>query len=166
VYGHFACERKGNLLFVKGERLTFKFDFPRERADPHRCLADFFQDGFVTMMLVTIGNEVAKAGADLFKRDKYTDAFYLKGFASESTEALASYAHRRIAVELGLDEDAGTRFAFGYPACPDLMDQEKLYKLLGGNRIGVVLSKTMQLIPEHSTSAIVSFDPKATRFIP
>ena len=121
----------------------------------------------VTMMLVTIGNEVAKAGVDLFRDNKYAEAFYLKGFAAESTEALAQYAQRHIANELGLADDAGMRFSFGYPACPNLMDQGKLHRLLGGNRIGVVVSsKTYQLIPEHSTSAIVSFDDTAARFVP
>lgn len=166
VYGHFASEKTGNLLFVRHENRTFKFDFPRERQSPNRCLADFFPDGFVTMMLVTVGNEVSKAGADLFRDNRYTDAFYLKGFAAESAEAVAQHAHRHIAKELGLEEGAGVRFSFGYPSCPNLMDQEKLYKLLGGNRIGVVLSRTMHLIPEHSTSAVVSFAPDASRFIP
>lgn len=166
VYGHFECEKKGNHLFVKDGVRTFKFDFPRERKSPNRCLADYFPDGFITMMLVTVGNAVAKEGADLFRDHRYTDAFYLKGFAAEAAEALASYAQRFIAGEMGLEEDSGVRFSFGYPTCPNLMDQEKLYKLLDGKRIGVVLSRTMHLVPEHSASAIVSFAQNADRFIP
>ena len=166
VYGHFHCEQKGNLLFVEHLNRKVSFDFPRERATPNRCLADFFSDGFVAMQLVTVGNAVAEAGAKFFKENKYTDAFYLKGLAAEATEALANYAQSYIANELDLSDDAGVRFSFGYPPCPNLMYQKKLYELLQPKRIGVRLSHTMHLIPEHSTSAIISFDDNAARFIP
>jgi len=166
VYGFFPCEKKGNLLFVPQGGRTIRFDFPRERATPNRCLADFFPDKFVTMTLVTIGNEIDREGARLFKDHQYADAFYLKGFAAEATEALANLVHARIATELGGDVTHGARFSFGYPPCPNLMDQEKLVQLLDARRIGVTLTRTMHLIPEHSTSALISFDPKAARFIP
>jgi 5-methyltetrahydrofolate--homocysteine methyltransferase len=166
VYGFFECESNGNLLFVNHGNLNLKFDFPRERKSPNRCLADFFPDGFIAMQLVTIGGEVAKEGARLFGDHKYTDVFYLKGFAAEAAEALAGFAQRQIAKELGLSEDAGVRFSFGYPSCPNLMDQKKLFRLLDAKRIGVELSRTMHLMPEHSTSAIISFDENAARFIP
>ena len=166
VYGHFHCEQKGNLLFVEYFNRKVSFDFPRERATPNRCLAEFFPDGFVTMQLVTVGNAVAEAAARYFKENKYTDAFYLKGLAAEATAALAQYAQEYIANELDVADDAGERFSFGYPACPNLMDQKKLYELLQPKRIGVRLSHTMHLIPEYSTSAIISFDDNAARFIP
>jgi 5-methyltetrahydrofolate--homocysteine methyltransferase len=166
VYGFFHAENNGNLLFVKHLNRSFSFDFPRERKIPNRCLADFFPDKFVTIQMVTVGTAVAEAGAKFFKENKYTDAFFLKGFAAEATEALANYAQRYIANELDLPDDAGTRFSFGYPPCPNLMDQKKLYELLQAKRIGVRLSHTMHLIPEHSTSALVSFSDAAARFIP
>jgi len=166
VYGHFHAESSGNLLFVRHLNRSVSFDFPRERKTPNRCLSDFFSEGFVTIQMVTVGSAVAEAGAKLFKEDKYTDAFYLKGFAAEATEALAGYAQRYIANEMDLPDDAGERFGLGYPTCPNLMDQKKLYELLQAKRIGVRLSSTMHLIPEHSTSAIVSFDQNAARFIP
>jgi 5-methyltetrahydrofolate--homocysteine methyltransferase len=166
VYGYFECKNNGNLLFVSHGNLNFKFDFPRERQSPNRCLADFFSEGFVTMQLVTIGGEVAKEGARLFGDHKYVDVFYLKGFAAEAAETLANFAQRQIAKELGFVEDSGVRFSFGYPSCPNLMDQKKLYGLLDAKRIGVALSRTMHLTPEHSTSAIISFDENAARFIP
>lgn len=166
IYGHFHAEKNGNLLFIRHLNKSFSFDFPRERKSPNRCLADFFPDNFVTLQLVTVGSNVAEAGAKFFKDNKYTDAFFLKGFAAEAAEALACYAQRYIANELGLSDDAGMRFGFGYPTCPNLMDQKKLYQLLQANRIGVRLSHTMHLIPEYSTSAIVSFDEAAVRFIP
>ncbi len=166
VYGYFDCERKGNLLLVHYKNYDFSFDFPRERRSPHRCVADFFPDNIITMMLVTVGGEVAHEGARLFKDNRYADAFYLKGLAAEAAEALAAYAQSYIANELDLSDDAGVRFSFGYPACPNLMDQKKLYQLLDAKRIGVTLSRTMHLIPEHSTSAIISFDEKAIRLTP
>lgn len=166
IYGYFHAESKGNLLFVKHLNRSCSFDFPRERKSPNRCLADFFPDDFVAVQMVTVGSAVAEAGAKFFKENKYTDAFFLKGFAAEATEALAGYAQRYIANELDLSDDAGVRFSFGYPPCPNLLDQKKLYELLQAKRIGVRLSHTMHLIPEHSTSAIVSFDENASRFIP
>ncbi len=166
VYGFFPCEKKGNLLFVPLGARMLRFDFPRERTTPNRCLTDFFPDKFVTMALVTIGNEIDREGARLFKDNQYADAFYLKGFAAELTEALANLVHARIAQELGFEAGAGVRFSFGYPQCPNLLDQEKLVQLLDARRIGVTLTRTMHLIPEHSTSALISFDPRAARFIP
>ena len=165
VYGYFKCRRDGNLLFVDGDR-CFKFDFPRERTSPNRCVADFFSDGFIPIQLVTVGSRVAEIGAKLFKQNSYVDAFYLKGLAAESAEALAKYCHNLIRKDLGVDENQGERFSPGYPVFPDLFDQRKIMSLLKGNRIGVKLTETCELVPEYSTSAIISVDPKATYFRP
>ncbi|MFA4973357.1 MAG: vitamin B12 dependent-methionine synthase activation domain-containing protein [bacterium] len=166
VYGYFKCERIGNGLLVKGERRDFKFDFPRERETPNRCVADFFPGGFAAFQLVTIGGKVADIAASMFSKNKYSDVFYLKGLASEFTEASAEYCHRLIRQELGAAESTGKRFSPGYPAFPSLLDQRKIYELLGANRINVSITETCQLVPEHSTSAIVSIDEKAMLFRP
>lgn len=120
----------------------------------------------MTMQLVTIGDRVIIEGARFFNEKKYSEAFYLKGLAAELAEATAEFGNRLIRKELGIEGTAGCRFSFGYDATPNLMDQEKLYTLLEGGRIGVKLTETFYLTPEYSTSAIISFDPNARRFKP
>jgi len=95
----------------------------------------------------------------------------------EMAGALAEYVHRRIRGELGFaalearDLDAmlaqgyrGSRYSFGYPACPNLADQRQLLDLLDATAIGVTLSEEDQLDPEQSTSAIVVHHPQAKYF--
>ncbi|MFH1652962.1 MAG: vitamin B12 dependent-methionine synthase activation domain-containing protein [Pseudomonadota bacterium] len=166
VYAHFKCKRINNGLFIESKGKSTRFDFPRERKSPNRCVADFFDYGFITMMLVTIGNEVQPFAKNLLKENRYTDIFYLKGLAAETTEALAKYIHHEIRKKLNVNEDQGERFSFGYPAAPELSYQKKLVNFLDGKGIGISVTKTYHLVPEYSTSAIVSIDPNAKRFIP
>jgi len=166
VYGHFECEREGNGLIVHGEGRAYRFDFPRERTSPNRCLSDFFKSGFATFQIATVGNGVTRAAASKFKEHEYSEAFFLKGLAAEFAEASAKYGHGLIRGELGVSEDAGERFSPGYPAFPDLSAQKKIVALLGPRRIGVVLTETYQLVPEHSTSALISIDENARHFRP
>jgi 5-methyltetrahydrofolate--homocysteine methyltransferase len=166
AYGYFKCRNSEVHLFVEGERKTYKFDFPRERVVPHRCIADLFSGGIAAFQIVTVGDGVNKEAVSLFKNDAYSDSFYLKGFAAEAAEALASLNHRKIRKELGASDDHGERFSPGYPSFPDLLDQRKVVELLDAKRIGVSLTKTCMFIPEHSTSAIISVDPKAMHFNP
>lgn len=169
VYGHFECRKQENALLVSSPgpaEKVHRFEFPRQRQSPNLCISDFFPDGFLTMQLVTIGDKIAEEGSRLFKENRYSDVFYLKGLAAELAEATAEHSNRIIREELGVAEHAGARFSFGYPAAPELLDQKKLYALLGGGRIGVKLTETCQLIPEHSTSAIVSVSPEAKHFHP
>ncbi|MFH0798977.1 MAG: vitamin B12 dependent-methionine synthase activation domain-containing protein [Pseudomonadota bacterium] len=166
VYGYFECRQQGNGLIVTDGARSFRFDFPRERQEPHRCLADFFPEGFVAMQLVTAGGKVTEAGADLFARHEYSEMFFLKGLAAAAAAAAAAFCHRLIREELGAGADAGERFSPGYPVFPDILDQKKIAALLKPGRIGVSLTKTCQMVPEYSTSAIVSVDSKAAHFRP
>lgn len=166
VYGHFRCEKEGNGLIVHGEARAHRFDFPRERASPNRCLSDFFKNGFVTFQIATVGNGVTRAAASKFKDHEYSEAFFLKGLAAEFAEASAKYGHKHIREELGVPEVAGERFSPGYPAFPDLSAQKKIVSLLMPGRIGVSLTETYQLVPEHTTSSLISIDEGATRFRP
>ena len=165
VYGHFKCERSGNGIVVESDGLPYRFDFPRENKSPNRCLADFFGGGFATFQLVTFGSKIDAEVASAFSKNIYSESFYLKGLAAEIADALADYAHDFIRKEMNADE-LGERFAPGYPAFPDLLAQRKIFSLLKPIRIGVKLTKTCMMIPEHSTSAIISVDPRAARFIP
>lgn len=166
VYGYFRCCSDGSALIVEGERKSYRFDFPRERAAPNRSLADFFPEGIAAFQLATVGEGASREGARLFKANAYSDTFFLKGLAAEAAEATAAWAHRRIREELSVAADAGCRFSPGYPAFPSLFDQRKIAQLLLPARIGIKLTKTCQLIPEHSTAAIVSVDPRARHFRP
>jgi 5-methyltetrahydrofolate--homocysteine methyltransferase len=166
VYGHFRCEKEGNGLIVHGENRAYRFDFPRERESPNRCLSDFFREGFATFQIATVGDGVGRAAASKFKEHEYSEAFFLKGLASEFAEAVAKYGHGHVRKELGVSEGAGERFSPGYPAFPDLSAQKKICALLMPKRIGVGLTETYQLVPEHTTSALISMDDDANHFRP
>ena len=186
AYGYFPCHADGDDLVVlngDGEERT-RFSFPRQRRDRHLCLSDFFRPkesgdtDVVAFTVVTMGEAASRATAQLFEADAYRDYLELHGLSVQLTEALAEYWHARIRDELGLaafdstDMDyliakqgyRGSRYSFGYPACPDLEQQVQLMELLVPERIGVVLSEEFQLHPEQSTSAIIAHHPEAKYF--
>lgn len=166
VYGYFECRHDGNGLIVTNQKRHIRFDFPREKKAPNRCVADFFPDGFIVMQIATVGAKVAEYAARLFAKNNYSDTFYLKGLAAEAAEATAEFGHRHIKKELGAQEDAGARFSPGFPSFPDIMSQKKIAALLEPKRIQVALTETCQMIPEYSTSAIVSIFNGAGHFHP
>ncbi|MCO1594149.1 methionine synthase [Micromonospora sp. RHAY321] len=191
VYGYFPAYSEGNDLVVldeNGHAERARFSFPRQRQERRLCLADFFrpkgdQLDVVALQLVTVGQPVSEYAAKLFARNEYRDYLEVHGLSVQLTEALAEYWHRRIRAELTLpdgrtiaDDDPadlagllrndyrGCRYAFGYPACPDLEDRAKIVELLGSERIGVELSEEFQLMPEQATDAIVVHHPEASYF--
>ena len=193
VYGYFPCYSEGNDVVVlhdegpqKGQERA-RFTFPRQRRDRRLCLADFFrskeryeQDGqpdVIAFHLVTMGAKVAEATAELFAANAYRDYLELHGLSVQLTEALAELWHARVREELGFGSDddesldailrqgyRGSRYSFGYPACPDLEDRAVLVELLDPSRIGVTLSEELQLHPEQSTDAMVVHHPEAKYF--
>jgi 5-methyltetrahydrofolate--homocysteine methyltransferase len=127
--------------------------------------------------VVTVGQRASEVAREWFEENRYQDYLYLHGISVEMAEALAEYTHKRIRAELGFaaedDRDLdkmlqqsyrGSRYSFGYPACPNVEDQDKLLKLLHAERIGISLSDEYQLHPEQSTSAIVVLNPRAKYF--
>src|SRR5258707_3322835 len=185
VYGYFPCQSEGNDLIVydEGEIEPLRVTFPRQPAGKHLCLADFFASresgkmDVVGFHLVTVGRRASEYSQQLFKADNYSDYLYFHGLSVESAEALAELWHRRIREELGIagadasdiaklfhQQYQGSRFSFGYPACPNLDDQQKLFTLLHPSRIDVELTEEFQLEPEQSTSAIVVHHPEAKYF--
>ena len=167
------------------ERL--RFTFPRQRRDRRLCLADFFRSreefeaegrpDVVSFQLVTMGSRIAEATADLFAKNAYRDYLELHGLSVQLTEALAEMWHARVRSDLGFTTDddpelagilrqgyRGSRYSFGYPACPDLEDRAGLVRLLRPERIGVTLSEELQLHPEQSTDALVLHHPEAKYF--
>lgn len=190
TYGYWPVHSEGRTLIVgdpqdPGREIT-RFTFPRQRRSKRLCLADFFRDeaevaelgpDVLAMQLVTMGGEVAKGTQRLFEANSYRDYLELHGLSVQLTEALAEMWHHRVRDDLGLtgaegDVEAairdqayrGSRYSFGYPACPDLEDRAKLVRLLEPGRIGVELSEELQLHPEQSTDAIVVHHPEAKYF--
>ena len=189
VYGYFPCYSEGNDLVIlhhegpdKGLERT-RFTFTRQSRDRRLCLSDFFrskesgQIDTVAFHVVTMGQSVSDATAKLFAANEYREYLELHGLSVQLTEALAEHWHARIREELGFaGEDAsdidaildqgyrGSRYSFGYPACPDLEQQLQLCALLEPERIGVELSEEFQLHPEQSTSAIIVHHPEAKYF--
>jgi 5-methyltetrahydrofolate--homocysteine methyltransferase len=186
VYGYFPAQSSGNDLIIYDPETRIeieRFTFPRQPAGKRLCLADYFasvESGHMDVVafdLVTVGRRASEYSQELFQRDNYTDYLYFHGLSVESAEAVAECWHKHIRLELGIaDLDAknldklfrqgyqGSRFSFGYPACPNLEDQSKLFELLDPARIDVSLSEEFQLEPEQSTSAIILHHPEARYF--
>ena len=189
VYGYFPCYSEGNDLVIlhhegelKGQERT-RFTFPRQSRDRRLCLSDFFaskesgKTDVVAFHVVTMGSEISKAAAELFAANNYREYLELHGLSVQLTEALAEHWHARVREEFKVRGDdaadlqgildqgyRGSRYSFGYPACPNLEDQIQLCELLEPGRIGVELSEEFQLHPEQSTSAIIVHHPEAKYF--
>ena len=189
VYGYFPCYSEGNDLVIlnhEGEnkgKERIRFSFPRQSRDRRLCISDFFaskesgKTDVVAFHVVTMGSTVSEAAAKLFAENNYREYLELHGLSVQLTEALAEHWHARMREELQVKaEDSsdlqgildqgyrGSRYSFGYPACPDLEQQVQLCELLEPGRIGVELSEEFQLHPEQSTSAIIVHHPEAKYF--
>jgi 5-methyltetrahydrofolate--homocysteine methyltransferase len=185
VYGYFPAVSEGNDLVILDQdgHERERFTFPRQRHDRHLCLADFFRSresgetDVVGFQLVTVGSRISEATAELFAKNSYREYLELHGLSVQLAEALAEYWHQRVRGELGFAGDdpdgldgllkvryRGCRYAFGYPACPDLEDRAKVVRLLAPERIGVELSEEFQLAPEQSTDALIVHHPEAKYF--
>lgn len=186
VYGYFPCQSDWNdLVIYENDHTTEKlrFTFPRQSDNHHYCISDFFapkESGkmdVIGCMLVTVGQQASDFSAQLFESDNYADYLYFHGLSVETAEALAEYWHRQMRLELGIvsgdhsdtkklfqQSYQGSRYSFGYPACPHLEDQSKLFTLLDPKRIGITLTDEYHLVPEQSTSAIIVHHPEAKYF--
>jgi 5-methyltetrahydrofolate--homocysteine methyltransferase len=189
TYGYFPCYSEGNDLVIlhhegpkQGQERT-RFSFPRQSRDRRLCLADFFRSKYsgeidvVSFQIVTMGESVSEAINKLFAQNLYREYLELHGLSVQLTEALTEMWHARNRLELGYaNEDnpdfdqilnqgyRGSRYSFGYPACPDLSQQIELMQLLEPDKIGVSISEEFQLHPEQSTSSIVLHHPEAKYF--
>jgi 5-methyltetrahydrofolate--homocysteine methyltransferase len=187
VYGYFPVQSKGEELIVyhpdDRSRQWLSFVFPRQTGRRRLCISDFFRTvdsgefDVLGVQLVTVGSQATEAAEALRKENRYQDYLFLHGFGVESAEALAELWHKRMRQELGFgSEDApdindlfhqgyrGSRYSFGYPACPNLEDRAKIVELLNPGEIGVTLSENFMLVPEQSTDAIVVHHRQAKYF--
>ena len=187
VYGWWPCNGDGNDVVIYDsedhDKEIARYTFPRQSKRARRCLSDFFKPiesgerDVIGMSCVTVGAEVSKRTRGLFDNDEYTEYLYLHGIGVECAEALAEYWHKKMRGELGIDGDdkptpkelfaqgyRGSRYSFGYPACPEMDKQEILFKLLEPDRIGCTLTESWEIVPEQSTSAIIVHHPQAKYF--
>ena len=189
VYGYFPCVSEGNDLIIlhhegplKGDE-RLRFSFPRQSRDRRLCLADFFKSkasgeiDVVSFQVITMGQSISDAITELFQANLYREYLELHGLSVQLTESLTEHWHARTREELKIDGSdskdlkdifdqgyQGSRYSFGYPACPDLEQQVQICELLDPKRIGVELSEEFQLHPEQSTSSIVLHHPEAKYF--
>jgi len=188
IYGYFPCQSVGNTLLVYEPSLenpepVWRLEFPRQKSGKRLCIADFFapqESGVMDvfpMQAVTVGEFATEYAKQLFDGNEYTDYLYYHGMAVQTAEALAEWTHARIRNELGYghlepnnlrdilqQRYQGSRYSFGYPACPSIIDQYQQLKLLGCDRINMYMDESEQLYPEQSTTAIIVYHPQAKYF--
>ena len=187
IYGYYACQSEGDRLWIyanpEDEKPKHYIDFPRQSEAPGRAIPDYYssvesgQRDVLAFQLVTVGSKATEHAQGLYNENAYTDYLYFHGFAVETAEALAEYWHKRVRQELGIAQDdgaltkelfrqkyQGSRYSFGYPACPELKDQELIFELLDAESEGMTLTEEYQIVPEQSTSAIIVHHPKAKYF--
>jgi 5-methyltetrahydrofolate--homocysteine methyltransferase len=176
VYGYFPAAGLGNDVIVydpaRPEREIARFTFPRQAGGEHLSLADYLREpqggaaaDVVALQVVTVGRNAAQRIERLQGAGDYSESYFLHGFSVQSAEALAEYSHRNIRRELGLPQNRGKRYSWGYGACPDLDQHGTVFRLLDATaKIGVTLTEAFQIVPEQSTAAIVMHHPKAAYF--
>jgi 5-methyltetrahydrofolate--homocysteine methyltransferase len=190
IYGYFPCNSEGNTLYLYNrdglentQDIATSFTFPRQKSGKRLCIADFFasrDSGIVDvfpMQAVTVGEIATEYAKQLFEANRYTDYLYYHGLAVQTAEALAEWTHARIRKELGFAASEpnnirdmlqqryqGSRYSFGYPACPNMQDQYKQLELLGVDRIKMYMDESEQVYPEQSTTAIIAYHPAAKYF--
>jgi 5-methyltetrahydrofolate--homocysteine methyltransferase len=180
VLGYFPCNADGNELIVwdpdaPGERELERLVFPRQPRHDRICLADFYRpvsgpDGsrqpfdVVALQAVTAGNDVTELMARLEAEGEFAEQLFVHGLGVQTAEAMAEWLHARVRSDLGIDPAQGRRYSWGYPACPEQSEHEKVFRLLDAPQIGLRLSGGYAIEPEQSTLAIVAHHPQAVYF--
>jgi 5-methyltetrahydrofolate--homocysteine methyltransferase len=193
AYGYFPCGRSGNdlVVFDPQNRLLElgRFALPRQRSGNRYCIADFYCDAsavdstvlqatdVLPMQAVTMGEKATAFAQELFQADQYSDYLYFHGLGVQMAEALAEWVHARIRREMGFGEQEpealrdvlaqryrGSRYSFGYPACPNVADSRQQLSWLQAERIGLRMDESDQLEPEQSTTALVALHSQARYF--
>src|SRR5688572_16252378 len=173
VYGLFPCQAEGDELIIYNpdnlDEVLTRFSFPRQPYDEHLALSDYFapvesgQMDVVAFQVVTVGQEASERFDKLQSAHDYTEAYFTHGLGVQTAEATANYLHEHIKREMGIAENQGKRYSWGYPAIPELEDHRKVFELLPAvtTELGITLSPSYQLIPEQSTAAIIVHHPQA-----
>ncbi len=172
VYGYWPVRSEGNNLLVldpdNRDTVLQTLVFPRQEHRDHLCLADYWsseQHDVIALQVVTVGGYVDEVTEAMNAKGDYSRALYLHGVAVQAAEALATWNNRRTNRELGIPIDQGLRYSYGYPACPEMSEQGKMFALLGPeDAIGVRHTESFQMVPEQSTAALVGHHPSMKYF--
>jgi 5-methyltetrahydrofolate--homocysteine methyltransferase len=187
IYGYFPCLSEENSLHIydpnNNQNELVKWDFPRQKSGRRLCIADFFapvgseQIDVFPMQAVTVGEIATEYAKKLFEANDYTNYLYYHGMAVQTAEALAEWTHAKIRRELGFGDEEpdnvkevlqqkhrGSRYSFGYPACPNIPDQYRQLEILDTGKIGMFMDESEQLYPEQSTTAFIVHHPVAKYF--
>ncbi len=175
LLGYFPCNADGNELIVwdpdaPGERELERLVFPRQPRHDRICLADFYRPlssgafDVVAIQAVTAGDEVTELMAKLEADGEFAEQLFVHGLGVQAAEGMAEWLHARVRSELGIGAAQGRRYSWGYPACPEQSEHEKVFRLLDAPSIGLRLSGGYALEPEQSTLAIVAHHPQAVYF--
>ncbi len=172
--GYFPCNSDGNDLVIfdpeDPEREIERLTFPRQPKHDRICLADFYRPldsgerDVVALQGVTVGPEVTELIEQLEREGEFAEQLFVHGLGVQSAEGLAEWLHSDVRRQLEIDADQGRRYSWGYPACPDQSEHEKVWRLLGLEEIGMTLSDGFAVMPEQSTVAIVAHHPQAVYF--
>ena len=172
--GYFPCNADGNELVVfdpaDPDRELERLVFPRQPRHDRICLTDFYRPlesgerDVVAVQGVTVGPEVTKLIKSLEAEGEFAEQLFVHGLGVQAAEGLAEWLHSDVRRGLGIDLDQGRRYSWGYPACPDQSEHEKVWRLLGLEEIGMSLSDGYAVEPEQSTVAIVAHHPQAVYF--
>jgi 5-methyltetrahydrofolate--homocysteine methyltransferase len=175
LLGYFPCNSEGNELIVwdpeaPGERELERLVFPRQPRHDRICLADFYrplsseQTDVVAIQAVTVGDDVTELMARLEAEGEYAEQLFTHGLGVQTAEGSAEWLHARVRSDLGIDPKQGRRYSWGYPACPEQSEHEKVFRLLDAPSIGLRLSGGYALEPEQSTLAVIAHHPQAVYF--
>ncbi|MDR6121873.1 5-methyltetrahydrofolate--homocysteine methyltransferase [Bacillus sp. SLBN-46] len=187
VYQFFPAQSDGNKIYIydpeNHEKIIETFDFPRQESAPHLCLADFLKSvesgvmDYVGFFTVTAGRGIREKADEFKAAGRFLECHALQALALETAEGFAELIHRQMRDRWGFPDPLtftmqdrfaahyqGQRFSFGYPACPDLEDQKKLFTLIRPEEIGIQLTEGCMMEPEASVSAMVFAHPEARYF--
>jgi 5-methyltetrahydrofolate--homocysteine methyltransferase len=175
LLGYFPCNSDGNELIVwdpeaPGERELDRLVFPRQPKHDRICLADFYrplgsgETDVVAIQAVTAGDEVTELMAKLEADGEFAEQLFVHGLGVQTAEGMAEWLHARVRSDLGIEPRQGRRYSWGYPACPEQSEHEKVFRLLDAPSIGLRLSGGYAVEPEQSTLAIVAHHPQAVYF--
>jgi len=174
LLGYFPCYGEGNEVVVLDpsdrETVLERFVFPRQPGHDRVCVADFYRPkdsgelDVVAFQAVTAGDEVTELMKQLEADGEFAEQLFVHGLGVQTAEGLAEWMHARIRADLGIPAWQGRRWSWGYPACPEQSEHEKLFRLLDAPRICLRLSGGFALEPEQSTVAIIAHHPQAVYF--
>ncbi len=187
AYGYWPANADGDDVVIYspegGSREIARLRFPRQDKAPHLCVADFFYPAdsgirdMIALQVATVGSRASEISRELYESNEYRDYLLFHGLSVEAAEALAELSHKNVRRQLGiLEQDGsgiedfvvqkyrGSRYSFGYPACPDLRENRKILALLEAERIGVTVTDEDQMVPEQTTSAFIVHHPQAKYF--